>query len=42
MPLDFPSSPVNGQTYDNYFWDASTGVWRNSDYKHPLEFLYPN
>ncbi len=28
MPLDFPSSPVNGQVYNGYYWDASSGVWR--------------
>ena len=28
MVLDFPSSPVNGQTYGDYFWDASTNAWR--------------
>lgn len=27
MPLDFPSSPVNGQTYNNYVWDSSVGAW---------------
>lgn len=36
MPLDFPSSPVNGQTYDNFYWDASTGVWRNNGSKNAL------
>ena len=28
MALDFPSSPVNGQVYDNYYYDASMGSWR--------------
>ena len=36
MPLDFPSSPVDGQTYDNFYWDASTGVWRNNGSKNAL------
>ena len=27
MSLDFPSSPVNGQTYNNYVWDSSVGAW---------------
>lgn len=28
MPLDFPSSPVNGQVYQNYVWSSTDGVWR--------------
>lgn len=36
MPLDFPTSPVNGQTYDNYYWDASTSAWRNNGSKNAL------
>lgn len=28
MPLDFPSNPVNGQVYDNYYYDATMGTWR--------------
>lgn len=36
MVLDFPSNPVNGQTYDNFYWDASTGVWRNNGSKNAL------
>lgn len=28
MALDFPSSPTNGQTYDNYYYDSATGAWR--------------
>lgn len=30
MPLDFPSSPVNGQVYDNFYWDQANGIWRSS------------
>lgn len=26
-PLDFPSNPVNGTTYNNYVWDSSVGAW---------------
>jgi microcystin-dependent protein len=29
MPLDFPSSPTNGQTYGNYYYDGPTGAWRS-------------
>lgn len=27
MPLDFPNNPVNGQTYDNYYYNDSIGAW---------------
>lgn len=29
MALDFPSSPSDGQIYDNYYWDDATGVWNS-------------
>jgi microcystin-dependent protein len=29
MPLDFPSSPTNGQVYQNYYYDAPTSAWRS-------------
>lgn len=29
MPLDFPSSPTNGQVYQNYYYDGPTGAWRS-------------
>lgn len=28
MALDFPSSPVDGQTFGSYIWSASKGVWQ--------------
>ena len=28
MALNFPSSPTNGQVYDNFYWDATAGIWR--------------
>ena len=28
MSLDFPSSPTDGQTFDNYIYDGTKGVWR--------------
>lgn len=28
MPLDFPSSPTNGQVYNGFYWDATSGIWR--------------
>lgn len=37
MPLDFPSNPINGQTYDNYYWDASSNAWRSSGTKAGLQ-----
>lgn len=29
MALDFPSNPVNGQTYDNFIYDAAKGTWKS-------------
>lgn len=29
MPLDFPSSPTNGETYGNYYYDATVGAWNS-------------
>jgi hypothetical protein len=34
MPLDFPSNPTDGQVYEDYYYDATVGVWNslgNSD-----------
>jgi len=28
MALDFPNTPVDGQVYDNYYYDASMQSWR--------------
>lgn len=28
MALDFPASPTDGQIFDKYQYDATTGVWR--------------
>jgi hypothetical protein len=28
MPLDFPSSPTNGQVYDRYTYNSALGVWK--------------
>jgi len=36
MPLDFPSSPTNGQVYGNYYYDSSIGAWRNVGSKDGL------
>lgn len=27
MPLDFPSSPTNGQVYGNYYYNSARGAW---------------
>lgn len=29
MALDFPSNPVQGQTYNNFYYDATAGAWRS-------------
>jgi hypothetical protein len=29
MPLDFPNSPTNGQTFGSYIYDTSIPGWRN-------------
>jgi len=28
MPLNFPSSPTNGQIYENYYYDSANSVWQ--------------
>jgi microcystin-dependent protein len=28
MALDFPNTPVDGQVYDNYYWDNEMSAWR--------------
>jgi len=28
MALDFPSSPTNGQVYDEFYYDSAAGIWR--------------
>lgn len=28
MALNFPANPNNGDTYDNFYWDAVAGIWR--------------
>jgi len=28
MALDFPASPTPGQVYEDFYWDASAGIWR--------------
>lgn len=30
MALDFPSSPTNGQVFENYTYDSTAGAWRSS------------
>ena len=30
MPLNFPSSPTNGQVYEQFTWDAAAGIWKNT------------
>lgn len=28
MALNFPASPVDGEVYENFKWDASIGAWQ--------------
>jgi hypothetical protein len=30
MTLNFPSAPTNGQVYEQYTWDATAGIWKNT------------
>jgi hypothetical protein len=30
MPLDFPSNPVDGQVYGNFYYSSSKGAWRTT------------
>lgn len=39
MPLDFPSNPVQGQLYSNFYYDATTGVWRALNSLYAPNFL---
>lgn len=36
MALDFPTDPVDGQVYDNYYWDSLLSAWRTSGSLAPL------
>jgi len=29
MALDFPANPTQGQTYNNFYYDSTTGAWRS-------------
>lgn len=29
MPLDFPANPIQGQVYNNFYFDATTNAWRS-------------
>ena len=40
MALDFPSSPNDGDTYDNFYWDAEAGIWRRQLTITELDNLY--
>jgi len=28
MALNFPANPNDGDTYDNFYWDDTAGIWR--------------
>lgn len=36
MALDFPTNPVNGQVYDNFYWDSTLSAWRATGNITPL------
>jgi hypothetical protein len=44
VPLDFPSSPTDGQIYENYYWDSANAVWqtlgRGFEYENAVKFDY--
>ena len=39
MGLNFPSSPTNGQLFENYIYDSSIGAWRswNAESSSPVQ-----
>lgn len=41
MALDFPSNPTDGQTYDNYVWSDSKGVWLSKKEQAPIAITSP-
>jgi hypothetical protein len=42
MPLDFPSSPTNGQIYENYYYDSANSVWQTLGSKLETTALISN
>ena len=28
MALNFPNNPSDGDTYDDFYWDDTAGIWR--------------
>ena len=36
MPLDFPTSPVNGQVYEGFIYDSVVGSWESTSTTTPL------
>jgi hypothetical protein len=36
MALNFPTSPTNGQVFDNYYYDSSISSWRSNGSKNGL------
>jgi len=38
--VSFPSSPANGQKYNNYVYDESNGLWKYQEYKEVPESLF--
>lgn len=30
MPLDFPNNPVDGQVYEDFYYDAAIGAWQSN------------
>lgn len=39
VALDFPANPFDGQVYEQFFWDATAGIWRNRQIVAKLDNL---
>jgi hypothetical protein len=42
MPLNFPSSPTDGQIYENYYYDSANSVWQTLGSKLETTALISN
>jgi hypothetical protein len=40
MALDFPNTPVDGEIYEQFYWDATAGIWRNRQIVAELDNLF--
>jgi len=39
MALNFPNDPVDGEIYEQFYWDATAGIWRNRQIVAELDSL---